>query len=168
MRWQWSPYRAALAGAMTRVAAHAPVVQLDRLPGLRGNEQIPERMSCGSDQMQDLEREAIGLILDQDGSQFEVLREQLTRSTVHQRHMTGAGFFTSLRIPEGAPAAPEDLKGPLRLGPSGAAVVADIDGLSHGAGFVLWLDGDRLDQLEGFTLGDEAWPDQIHSFAFQD
>jgi hypothetical protein len=41
---------------------------------------------------------------------------------------------------------------------------ADIDGLEHGAGFVLWLEDGWLSCLEGFSYA-EPWPDTASRFS---
>lgn len=42
-------------------------------------------------------------------------------------------------------------------------VVAEIAGLEHGAGFVVFVRGGHLDTLEGYSY-DEPWPEAIHDF----
>ena len=70
--------------------------------------------------------------------------------------MTGVGFFTDLVVD---PVAPSVL--PMRQVLSGAG--AGIDGVRHGAGFLLFVRDGRLATLEGFTY-DEPWPEQVASF----
>jgi hypothetical protein len=40
---------------------------------------------------------------------------------------------------------------------------ADIPGLAHGAGFVLFVRGGVISMLEGFSY-DEKWPESISEF----
>jgi hypothetical protein len=42
-------------------------------------------------------------------------------------------------------------------------VNATIDGLAHGAGFVLFVRGGRIETLEGFSY-DEPWPPRVERF----
>jgi hypothetical protein len=42
-------------------------------------------------------------------------------------------------------------------------VNADLDGLQHGAGFVVFVRGGRLATLEGYSY-DEPWPTEVRSF----
>lgn len=42
-------------------------------------------------------------------------------------------------------------------------VDAEIEGLKHGAGFILLVSEGYLDQLEGYSY-DEPWPKQIGQF----
>jgi hypothetical protein len=39
-------------------------------------------------------------------------------------------------------------------------VGAEIEGVRHGVGFVLFIQDGRLDCLEGFTY-DDPWPDEV-------
>jgi len=38
---------------------------------------------------------------------------------------------------------------------------ADVAGLQHGAGFILWVEGGVMTRLESFTYGD-PWPGPEH------
>jgi hypothetical protein len=42
-------------------------------------------------------------------------------------------------------------------------VVAEIEGLKHGAGFLLFITDGALDELEGYCY-DEAWPKEVIGF----
>ena len=42
-------------------------------------------------------------------------------------------------------------------------VFAEIEGMDHGAGFVLWLEDGRITTLEGFSYADE-WPEDVSAF----
>jgi hypothetical protein len=84
------------------------------------------------------------------------LLEQARRARVTGRRFTGAGFFTDLLVPEDVPI----LEGIHDLG---ERVFAQIDGLAHGAGFVLFVRGGRIKCLEGFSF-DEPWPSEVVTF----
>lgn len=43
-------------------------------------------------------------------------------------------------------------------------VLADLDGLEHGAGFVLFIDNGLIGMLEGYSNTGEAWPDTPCNF----
>lgn len=102
----------------------------------------------------ELEQSVLNHLLDGDDRVLAKLRAQLADCRVQKRKMTGVGFFTDLIIPETAPRVEgrEDFE----LGD----VCADIDGLKHGAGFVLFVRNGAMDFLEGFSY-DEPWPEQI-------
>jgi hypothetical protein len=89
---------------------------------------------------------------------LEALRAQARIGRVEERSMTGVGFFTTFAVPTEAP----PVQGSFQLGD----VLSRIEGLSHGAGFVLWVKNGVLDMLEGYTF-DEPWPEQIGDFSLE-
>jgi hypothetical protein len=86
------------------------------------------------------------------------LRQQYETSSVANRRMTGVGFFVDLAMSAETPSVAA--LGTLHL----TDVIADLDGLEHGAGFVLHIFDGRLHQLEGYSY-DELWPDIVGGFA---
>lgn len=108
-----------------------------------------------------LERSVIAALLLREHPVTEALRRQADRCRVASREFTGVGFFTALAVhPDASPAPVKS--GRMTLGD----VTATIDGLSHGAGFVLWIEDGVLQELEGFSC-DEPWPEEIHGFDVQ-
>jgi hypothetical protein len=89
------------------------------------------------------------------------LRAQLAVATVTDRELTGVGFFTGLSAPSDAPYTPK--RGSLVLG----GPDAQIAGLEHGAGFLLFANSGRMSCLEGFTYGEE-WPSVVNDFSLKD
>ena len=106
-----------------------------------------------------IEQQALALLLDRDDEGFQVLRQQAEVASVVSREFSGVGFFTELSVPPDAPHLPDGTS----IDPI-TGVGADIAGLQHGAGFVLFLAEGRLEMLEGFTY-DEPWPDSYESFS---
>src|SRR5256885_15953729 len=104
--------------------------------------------------LNELEVAALALLLEGDSPVLTALRRQLTVAAVRERELTGVGFFTSFKVPPNASRAPV----PSNFAPFGD-VGADIEGLRHGAGFLLFLKDGYLDMLEGYTYG-EPWPDR--------
>lgn len=100
-----------------------------------------------------LERDAISTILRHDHPIADALRAQLDVCRIKSRRFTGVGFFTDLVVPQAL--AIEDI-GHLHLGDADA----DIHGVAHGAGFVLFIADGMLAMLERFTY-DEPWPDVV-------
>ena len=104
-----------------------------------------------------IEREAGTRLLDGDDVAFLALRQQAQGADVVSREFTGVDSSRSQhpchipRLPDGT-----------RIGPIGG-VGAEITGLRHGAGFVLFLVDGSLHTLEGFTY-DEPWPDSYEVF----
>jgi hypothetical protein len=108
-----------------------------------------------TDGLSPLEREVIATILAPEHPVMYALRRQFERCHVTAREMTGVGFFTTLAMATHVPPAPVK-PGRMHLGD----VTATIEGLEHGAGFVLFVRDGVLDTLEGYSF-DEPWPDVI-------
>jgi hypothetical protein len=100
-----------------------------------------------------LERDVIATILRPVHPVMEALRAQLAVCRTKSREFTGVGFYTQIVVPQALAVANIDR---LIL----TDVHADIDGIEHEAGFVLWIEGGMLDTLEGFTY-DGPWPEVV-------
>ena len=75
------------------------------------------------------------------------LEAQLSTATMISRENNGHGFYIGFSVDHGSSAA---VRGPQRKdGP-----VAEIDGLKHGMGFILWLKEGYASCLEGFGYGE--------------
>jgi hypothetical protein len=111
-----------------------------------------------------LESAVLDLLLSRTDEGYAALREQLTAVEVTARHMSGAGFFTTLTIPSCSPKAPRTVGNPLGKDSAYEEVVhADIREMAHGAGFLLWLEDGLMSELEGFAYAD-PWPDEVTGF----
>jgi hypothetical protein len=108
--------------------------------------------------LDDLERAVLEMLLVGDHPALVVLRRQMEHVSVAGRETTGVGFFCDLSVDDGCPTVDRDF----HLGD----VHAEIEGLAHGAGFVLFVRGGRLSLLEGFSY-DEPWPDTVRSFSLR-
>ena len=95
-------------------------------------------------------------LLNGDHPVLSSLRRQLEMCRVSGREFTGAGFYTNLVVDE---SVEERVECNLKFGD----VIAQIDGLQHGAGFVLYVESGALKMLEGYSY-DEPWPGQISGF----
>jgi hypothetical protein len=104
-----------------------------------------------------LEREVLEKLLAGDNPELEILRHQLNKSAISDREFTGTGFFTNFHMP------PTVVRLSNRERATIGDVAANIHGINHGAGFVLFIDDGILDSLEGFTY-DEPWPDKMEKF----
>jgi hypothetical protein len=106
-----------------------------------------------ADDLTPLERDVIAAILRPDHPVMNALRRQLDHCHVASRQTTGVGFYTDLDIDTDV--EPARIKpGRMTLGD----VEAKVEGLEHGAGFVLFVRDGFLDLLEGFSY-DEPWQD---------
>jgi hypothetical protein len=115
------------------------------------------RSSTVTDGLAALETAVIQLQLSDDTPGARVLRAQWEASEVVERELTGVGFYTTFSIPTSLPAVTDPLL------KSMGDVQAEIEGLAHGAGFVLWLEEGRLKCLEGYSY-QEPWPDALRGF----
>jgi hypothetical protein len=93
-----------------------------------------------------LEKAVIDLLLDKRGEPFETVREQLRHATVSKREFSGVGFFTEFALSSDATVR-RDLPD-ATIGDVGA----QVSGLQHGAGFVLFIRGGVVTMLEGLHL----------------
>ena len=105
-----------------------------------------------NDELTSLEERLMKLLLAGDDPVLAMLRCQLRSSRVESRELTGCGFFTYVAVDRSAAEAVAGHPS-LRFGD----VDAVISGLEHGAGFVLFVEGGYLDNLEGYSY-DEPWP----------
>jgi len=109
----------------------------------------------------ELERAVLEMLLAGDHPILECLRKQLSLVQVTRREWTGVGFFTDLVIPESAEPA-KMLPGRATIGD----VLAEIAGLDHGAGFVLFIEDGKLDFLEGYSY-EEPWSEARSEYSLR-
>ena len=96
----------------------------------------------------ELERAALSSIFAEHLDLAPGLEDQLAGAIVTERENTGGGFFTTIRVSDDA----RPVNGPRVLG---HATSANVEGLEHGLGFVLFMADGKLDLLEGFAWGPE-------------
>jgi len=99
----------------------------------------------------EIERQAMDYLLRGDTPLLETLRQQLAVATVAAREFTGVGFFTQFDVPPTVPRAPSARR--VIIGD----VYAEVSGLQHGAGFVLFVEDGALQTLE-CHITEDAWP----------
>ena len=107
--------------------------------------------------LNDFERAVLDMLLDGDHPVLVVLRAQAEKSRLSSREYTGVGFFCDFDVLPDVPAL--ETERDFHIGD----VIAVVDGLKHGADFVLFVREGRLDCLEGVTFG-EPWPNEIRNF----
>ncbi|MDX2000062.1 MAG: hypothetical protein SF066_20275 [Thermoanaerobaculia bacterium] len=110
--------------------------------------------------LNELEHAVMEKLLAGDSHVLETLRRQARGAKVVRRENTGAGFYTWLEPSSDSPRTPDP--GNFEL----SDVEAQIPGLTHGAGFVLFIRNGYLDNLEGFSY-DEPWPKEIVAFSLK-
>jgi hypothetical protein len=105
-----------------------------------------------------LEQAVISMLLEGNHGVLSILRDQARQARVVRREHTGVGFYCDIAVEDGAPKASGDFD----LGD----VQAEIPGVAHGVGFVLFVKGGQLNLLEGYTY-DEPWPDAVSEFSLK-
>src|SRR5262245_2232042 len=102
--------------------------------------------------LKDVEKKVLEMLLSGADDRLAVLRRQLDCATVSSREFSGVGFFTHFSV---APSVPR-LAGSHRL--VLGDVYAEVTGLEHPSGFLLFVTEGAIDMLECFTFNDQ-WPD---------
>jgi len=85
------------------------------------------------------------------------LRQQLIAASVSRRQFTGVGFFVDFAVPESVSRL-DTLLGTepdFELGDVG--VIFEDPNVE--VGLVLFVRGGRINMFEGYTYGDETWPE---------
>ena len=97
----------------------------------------------------ELEQAALHSIFSETPELAANLERQLNSATVTARENTGGGFFTTISVSDDAPPvnSPKVLCNETQ---------ARLNGIEHGLGFVLFMDGGKLHLLEGFAWGPES------------
>jgi hypothetical protein len=106
----------------------------------------------------ELEQAVLTKLLMGDHPLLRQLRDQLDGCRVSLRELTGVGFYTYLDV--GDMPVLKDIN--VRFGD----VAAEIQGMAHGAGFVLYVKHGKLSLLEGYTF-DDPWPTTITGYSLQ-
>lgn len=113
--------------------------------------------------LNEFENAVLAKLLAGDFPLLAQLRSQADRARLASREYTGAGFCCTFEIPPDVPLLVQHPD--FHFGD----VNARIGGLKHGAGFVVFVRGGRLDTFEGYCY-DEPWPEVISNFelSYQD
>lgn len=101
-----------------------------------------------------LEAAVLEKLLTDEHKVLRGLRDQLSNARVKSREMSGAGFFTEFEWPGDV----EPVAGASRCIRFGD-VHAELEGLEHGAGFVLFVDDGVVTMLEGYSYA-SVWPEE--------
>jgi hypothetical protein len=111
--------------------------------------------------LEPLESAVLEDLLDGNHPVLAALRDQIAGLSVVERERTGTGFFTKFETPPATKRAPVSTES-IRFGD----VVASIDGLANGAGFLLYVDGGLIRMLEGYSF-EEPWPEHVRRFSLR-
>jgi hypothetical protein len=100
--------------------------------------------------LNDFEQAVLDKLLAGEHPVLTTLRGQVAKARVVSRERTGVGFFCTFDVPSDAPAvaSPQDFEL--------SDVDADVDGLAHGAGFLLFVRRGYVNKLEGYSY-EEPW-----------
>jgi hypothetical protein len=104
-----------------------------------------------SPKINNLERQLLDALLSGDDPVLLALRDQLSKSKIKSRELSGVGFFLNFSVPDSVP----------RIG-SGRILIGDVyfdlEGIKYGGGAILFVDDGHLSMLEAYLNGDEKWP----------
>lgn len=106
--------------------------------------------------MNEMERRVLGMLLAGEDHLLRLLRDQMHAAVVVRRDFTGVGFSRYLAVPTDLPRAKSCTR--LVLGD----LYAEVEGLEHAAGFLLFVADGAVDSLECFTVEDR-WPEAATS-----
>jgi hypothetical protein len=104
-------------------------------------------------QLTDLERRVGNFALAGSIPLLGILRQQFESSSIVDRELTGAGFFTQVATPPNTPKVGE-------LSFSIDDVIGEIEG-DPSLGFRVHVQNGVIDYLEGYTLTESLWPEKI-------
>jgi hypothetical protein len=107
--------------------------------------------------LNDFEQAVLDKLLAGNHVVLIALRAQAATARLTSREYTGAGFYCSFDVSLEVP--PLSTPTNFELGD----VDASIDGLEHGAGFLLSVRNGRMTTLEGYSY-EEPWPTEVRNF----
>lgn len=113
------------------------------------------------DDFSNLERDVLTMLTSGQHPVLQSLRVQLESAKVKAREFTGVGFYTTIWVPDNVEPALVGRK-TLHI----HDVNAEVEGLGHGAGFILYVEGGLLSLLEGFAY-DEQWPSRVGHYSLR-
>jgi len=96
-----------------------------------------------------LERAAIAAILAERPGFEDAIAAQLNSLTKLERENSGGGFYVYFEVAKEA-------KTVGCASPLGKQTSANVEGLKHGLGLMLWFKNGRVDALEGFSFGEDT------------
>ncbi|BBB90464.1 hypothetical protein [Methylomusa anaerophila] len=107
---------------------------------------------------EEFERKVIEKLLNGEDNILKTLRNQYRKANIKNREFSGSGFFTTFDVPDDATRL-EILKS-FHFGD----VLGQCDGVKDGIGFVLFIKNGAMNCLEGYTYGDDKWPETLENY----
>lgn len=104
-----------------------------------------------------LVQDVMAKLLQGDGAVLEVLRKQYKQAKVVNIEKSGAGFYAQFCVQKSAQKIQD---GKIRYF---GDVVGEINGLTEGVGFVLFIENGKISLLEGYAFSDE-WSEDIRHY----
>lgn len=104
------------------------------------------------------EREVMALIAKEKPEYEAKIMAQYDKARVTGREFTGRGFFTDFEVADPADSFGDGIKEPF------GSISVNFPSLKYGAGFVLFVKNGFITMLEGYTYGNEPWPDRITDY----
>lgn len=108
------------------------------------------------------EKELLDKLLEGEDTVLSLLREHLRNATVRSRKQSHVGFYVVFDIPELLPRITDKVSSAKSSFCFGD-VDATINGSRSRAGFLIWVKDGYLQQLEGYTYGEE-WPLELTDY----
>ena len=101
--------------------------------------------------LNELERAAMDALVEGTSKQARILQQQVAKLAVSSRKVTQCGFYTNFTQPTSTPS----------LNLRSRIIITGVDGSFQGTavGFILFIDRGYIKMLEGFTFGNDRWPD---------
>jgi hypothetical protein len=124
---------------------------------------FPKKFAAGDapDEVLKLVQRLVPLLIEGDHPALLALRQQFARARVKEVELTGHGFYVDFEVPpDVALAEPANF--------AGGDAKLQVQGVTNGAGCVLFVRGGRLAMLEGYTYGDDAWADNAVVLSIDD
>lgn len=102
--------------------------------------------------------DAMKKLLEGNNQTLNILRQQYENAEIKELELTGSGFYANFEISQIAPRLQTNKS--FQIGD----LYGEIRGVQDGVGFVLFITNGKLDFLEGYTYGDEPWPENLSNY----
>ena len=107
---------------------------------------------------EEFEKRVMEKLLEGEDNVFKILRQQYEKASVKSRKLSGTGFFTVFEVPDDV--IKLDSLRSFQFGD----IIGSMDGVNDGVGFVLFVKNGVIDFLEGYTYGNEKFPETVLNY----